>query len=103
MAISRCLSSSETLTPSTLAALALMMATAVSIARVEIGGAPVAGERRIEHVAEPMDDHGLAHLRQHAAIDLGVVVGAAAELASAREAIRMMRPPAFSIAAICSS
>ena len=32
MAISRCLSSSEIFTPSTLAALALMMATAVSIA-----------------------------------------------------------------------
>ena len=47
---------------------------------VEIGGAPVARQRRIEHVAEPVDDHGLAHLRQHAVVDLGVVVGAAAEL-----------------------
>ena len=103
MAISLSLSSSEIFTPSTLAALALMMADRRIHRRVEVGGAPVAGQRRIEHVAEPVDDHGLAHLRQHAAIDLGVVVGAAAELASAREAIRMMRPPASSIAAICSS
>ena len=80
MSISRCLSSSETLTPSTLAALALMMPTAVSIAVSRSSRAPVAGQRRIEHVAEPVDDHGLADLRQHAVIDLGVVVGAAAEL-----------------------
>ena len=74
------LSSSETLTPSTLAALALMMATAVSIALSRSARAPVAGQRRIEHVAEPVDDHGLADLAEHAVVDLGVIVGAAAEL-----------------------
>ena len=80
MSISRCLSSSETLTPSTLAALALMMPTAISIAVSRLFRTPVIRQRRIEHVAEPVDDHGLAHLRQHAVIDPGVVVGVAAEL-----------------------
>ena len=47
--------------------------------RIEIGRAPVIRQRRIEHVAEPVDDHGLAHLRQHAVIDLDVVVGTAAD------------------------
>ena len=46
---------------------------------IEARGAPVIRQRRIEHVAEPVDDHGLANLRQHAVIDLGVIVGAAAE------------------------
>ena len=36
--------------------------------------APVAGERGIEHLAEPVDDHRLLHLRQNAAVDFGVVV-----------------------------
>ncbi len=51
---------------------------------VEILGAPIARQRRVEHVAEPVDDHGLADLRQHTVIDLGVVVGIAAELWPAR-------------------
>ena len=42
---------------------------------VEIGRAPVIRQRRIEHVAEPVDDHRLAHLRQHAVVDLGIIVG----------------------------
>ena len=46
---------------------------------VEVRRAPVIRQRRIEHVAEPVDDHGLADLRQHAVIDLGVIVGVAAE------------------------
>ena len=47
---------------------------------VEIGRTPIACQRRIEHVAEPVDDHGLADLAQHAVVDLCVVVGATAEL-----------------------
>src|SRR5204863_282474 len=31
-------------------------------------------ERRIEHVAEPVDDDGLADLREDAAVDLEIVV-----------------------------
>ena len=42
--------------------------------------APIAVQRRIEHLAEPMDDHGLAHLAEDAAIDLGVVVRRARRL-----------------------
>ena len=42
--------------------------------RVEIARAPVAGQRRIEHVAQPMDDDRLLRLRQQAAVDVGVVV-----------------------------
>src|ERR1051326_411285 len=37
--------------------------------------APVAFERRVEHLAEPMDDHRLLHLREDAVVDLAVVVG----------------------------
>ena len=48
--------------------------------RAEVLGAPVIRQRRIEHVAEPVDDHGFADLRQHAVIDLGIIVGVAADL-----------------------
>ena len=68
------------MTPSTLAALALMIADRDIHRLVEARRAPVTGQRRIEHVAEPVDDHRLADLRQHAVVDLGVIVGAAAEL-----------------------
>ncbi len=37
---------------------------------------PVAGERRVEHLAEPVDDDGLARLREDPAVDLHVVVRA---------------------------
>ena len=77
MAISLSLSSSEILTPSTLAALAAIDVERdlhrLHVVRV----APVAGERRIEHLAEPVDDHRLLHLAEDAAVDLGVVVGRA--------------------------
>ncbi len=46
---------------------------------VEVGRAPIAGERRVEHVAEPVDDDGLARARKDAAVDLGVVVGGAGD------------------------
>ena len=49
-------------------------ARVVGIAREAAGADPVAGERGIEHVAQPVQDHRLAHLRQHAAVDLRVVV-----------------------------
>ena len=42
--------------------------------------APIAGERRIEHLAEPVDDHRLLHLPEDAIVDLGVVVGRARRL-----------------------
>ena len=47
------------------------------IAAHVIGRAPIAGQRRIEHFAEPMDDHRLLHLAEDAVIDARVVVGAA--------------------------
>ena len=42
--------------------------------------APIAVERRIEHLAEPMDDHRLLHLIEDAGIDLGVIVRRARRL-----------------------
>src|SRR5881398_2052246 len=44
---------------------------------VDIARAPVAGELRVEHVAEPVQDDGAAHLPQHGPIDPSVVVGPA--------------------------
>jgi hypothetical protein len=35
---------------------------------------PIAFERRIEHLAEPVDDHRFLHLAKNAIIDFGVVV-----------------------------
>ena len=43
---------------------------------VVIAGAPIAGERGVEHLAQPVDDHRLLHLGEDARIDLGVVVRA---------------------------
>ncbi len=43
--------------------------------RLDSAVTPVAGERRIEHVAQPMQNDRLAHLRQNAPVDLDVVVG----------------------------
>ena len=60
MAISLSLSSSETLTPSTFAGVVVDDRDGGVHGAVEIGRAPVAGERRVEHVAEPVDDHRLA-------------------------------------------
>jgi hypothetical protein len=80
-----------------------MMARQVSIAASVVGGAPVAGERRIEHLAQPMDDHRLLHLAQDAAIDPRVVVRA---LGGARQRAARHHdqpPPIASIASICSS
>ena len=42
---------------------------------VDVGVAPVACERRIEHVAEPMQDHRFARLRNQPVIDAGVIAG----------------------------
>jgi hypothetical protein len=39
-----------------------------------VARAPIAFERRIEHLAEPMDDHRLARLRQDAVVDTEVIV-----------------------------
>ena len=80
--------------PSTLAALSGITSSAVSIAAAKSCGAPVAGERRIEHVAEPVQDHRLVRERQ----DCGRRRSrsrrrARPTRASARLAIRMTRPP----------
>src|ERR1043166_1388161 len=40
---------------------------------VMVGRAPVAGERRIEHLAEPVDDDRLAYLAQDAAVDARII------------------------------
>ena len=42
---------------------------------VEVGAAPVAGKRRIEHFAQPMNQRRPAELGEHATIDARVVVG----------------------------
>ena len=94
MAISFSFDSSEILMPSTLAAWSLHDAEARVHRGHVVGGAPVAGERRIEHLAEPVDDHRLLHLgagcgRRRARNR----PGPCATRASARLAIRMMRPP----------
>ena len=82
MAISLSLSSSDTLTPSTLAAFArddgeadVHRARVMRVARESARADPVAGERRVEHLAEPVQDHRRAHLRQDAVVDVRVVVG----------------------------
>ena len=41
-----------------------------------VGAAPVAGERRIEHLAEPVDDRRLLQLAQDAAVDAPIFGGA---------------------------
>ena len=43
--------------------------------RPVVGGTPIAFERRIEHLAEPVDDHRLLHLGEHAVVNTGVIVG----------------------------
>ena len=80
MAISLSLSSSEIFTPSTLAGFDAMTSTRDLHRLHVILVAPVAVERRIEHLAEPVDDDRLLHLIEDAGIDLGVVVGRARRL-----------------------
>ena len=52
-------------------------ARVVGIAREAARADPVAGERRVEHLAQPVQDDRRAHLRQHASVDQRVVVGRA--------------------------
>ena len=40
----------------------------------DIGGTPVAFERGVEHVAEPVDDDRLLRLREHVAVDADVIL-----------------------------
>ena len=42
---------------------------------VEVGGAPVAFQRRVEHVAQPVQHHGLPGLTQYPVVDALVVGG----------------------------
>ena len=63
--------------PSTLSGCARMASSAVAIAVRDVRRAPIAGELRIEHVAEPVDDHRLARLGEQAVVDLEIVVGRA--------------------------
>ena len=58
--------------PSTLPACASMMPSAVSIA-ASVSSCPNSLQRRVEHVAQPMQDHRLARLAQHTVIDPFVV------------------------------
>ena len=46
---------------------------------VDVLRAPVIRQCRIEHIAEPVDDHRLADLRQHATVYPGIVKRAAAD------------------------
>ena len=70
-----------------------MMPSAVSIAASRVGAAPVALQRRIEHVAQPVQDHRLAGLAQHAVVD-AFVVGRALRHARQRAAGHHDQPPA---------
>ena len=76
MAISLSFDSSEILMPSTLSAWSAMMSRRCP-SPPDGRHAPIAGERRVEHLAEPVDDHRLAHLRQDAVIDARIVVRSA--------------------------
>ena len=49
----------------------------IRVARETAGADPVAGERRVEHLAQPVQDDRRAHLRQHASVDPRVIVGRA--------------------------
>ena len=60
MAISFSFDSSETLMPSTLSAWAAIDGEAGLHRRHVVGVAPVALQRRVEHLAEPVQDHRLA-------------------------------------------
>ena len=55
--------------------------------------APVAGERGVEHLAQPMQDHRLVGFGQHTGVD-GLVVGRACRNAGQRAARHEDDPPA---------
>ena len=74
MLISLSLSSSEILTPSTLDGIRRDDVDRDLHRLHVIRVAPVAFERRIEHLAEPVDDDRLLHLVENAVVDPGVVV-----------------------------
>ena len=42
---------------------------------VDVTRAPIARELRIEHVAQPVEDHGLSHLPEDGPVDPGIIVG----------------------------
>ena len=70
----------------------------------DIVRSPIAGERRIEHVAQPVQDHRLLRLVDEPAIDGAIGAFDPHPCAgNAREAIRINCPPAASIASICVS
>ena len=71
--------------PSTFAALVWTTASAVSSAGGKSLSAPVAGELRVEHLPQPMQDDRRAGLGQHASVD-GLVVGGAGRDAGQRAA-----------------
>ena len=73
MAISLSLSSREILMPSTLLAWAAMMPSAVSIAASTSLRSPIARQRRVEHLAQPVQDDRLLRLAEDAAVDALVV------------------------------
>ena len=70
---------------------------------VEVGRSPVAGQRRVEHVAEPVQDDRRAGLLEDASVDQGVVVRPLATRAE-RAARHQDDAPAFlSMKPTCSS
>ena len=58
----------------------------------EVRRPPIAGEGRIEHLAQPVQDHRLVGVGEHLVHRWQIVLGPARNRASARLAIRMMRP-----------
>ena len=79
--------------PSILAASAWMTASAVLERGRERGRPPVAGERGVEHLTQPMQDHRLVGLRQHTGVN-GLVVGRACRDSGQRAARHQHDPPA---------
>jgi hypothetical protein len=69
---------------------------------LQVGRAPVAAQRRVEHLAEPVQHDRPRHVVQQAPVQREVVVGTLAQRASARLAIRITAPPSSSTTPICS-
>ena len=57
----------------------LIRSTKVVGGRGDVGAAPVAGQRRVEHLAEPVQDHRSRHLGEQRAVDVQVVLGVAGD------------------------
>ena len=67
-----------------------------------LSDAPVPSQGRVEHGAQPVQDHRLIDFPQQRGVDVQVVLRRLATFASARDAIRMTLGPASVTTAICS-